>query len=189
MDVKRSLVKSVIYRIFSILTGFLIGFLLTGEFFSAVLVSIVSETIQFFNYFGYETAWSYFDEKRLRKLIGEEYRAKEIQLKLSLESINTIAREFSQIDTFTPRIHKSVSNFYNMILENKEMKELHDDFRKYKNSFDFAHKDRGFEVEKTEEEKKEEKKKEKEAKKEEEKRQKEIKKTEKKKEKDEKKKD
>ncbi|MHA1271657.1 MAG: DUF2061 domain-containing protein [Candidatus Helarchaeota archaeon] len=145
MDLKRSFLKSIIYRMISILTGFLIGYLLTGQALSAALVSIASEAIQFFNYFGYEVVWSYFDEKRIRKMIDEEYRAKEIKLKLSLESINTMAREFSQLDTFTPRIYKSVLNFYNMILENKELKELHGDFLKYKKIFQIKHEGRGFE--------------------------------------------
>ena len=103
---------------------------------------MLTEIVQFFWYFSYDTVWTYYDEKRLRRLIGEEYRKKEIKLKLSLESINDIAREFSQVDTFIPKVYNSVLSFYNKILLNKELKELHEDFLEYKNAFETIHKGR-----------------------------------------------
>lgn len=142
MNVKRNLLKSLIYRALTICLGFLTAYLVTGDIFSAFLVSIWTEVVQFFFYFSYENVWSYFDEKRLRKLIGEEFRQKEINLKLTYQSIRDIAQEFSQIDTFVPKLYNSVISFYNRILQNKELKELHQDFLEYKNAFEIIHKGR-----------------------------------------------
>ncbi|NVM02623.1 MAG: DUF2061 domain-containing protein [Candidatus Helarchaeota archaeon] len=142
MDVKRNLAKSLVYRAITIGFGLLTAYIVTGDIFTAFLVSILTEVVQFFWYFSFDTVWTYYDEKRLRKLIGEEFRQKEIKLKLSLESITDIAREFSQVDTFIPKVYNSVLSFYNKILLNKELKELHDDFLEYKNAFETIHKGR-----------------------------------------------
>ncbi len=142
MDIKRGLAKSLLYRAITIGLGLLTAYIATGDILTAFLVSILTEIVQFFWYFGYDTVWTYYDEKRLRKMIGEEYRQKEIKLKLSLESINDIAREFSKVDTFIPQVYNSVLSFYNRILQNKELKELHEDFLEYKNAFETIHKGR-----------------------------------------------
>ena len=138
----KNLLKSLIYRAITVSLGLLTAYIFTGDIFSAFLLSIATEIVQFFNYFAYETVWSYFDEKRLRKQIREEFRKKEINLKLTFGSIKDIASEFSRIDTFIPEIYNSVTSFYNKILENKELKELHGDFEKYKNYFEATHKGR-----------------------------------------------
>ncbi len=142
MDWKKSLVKSLLYRTITILLGLLTAYIFTGNFISAFFLSITTEIVQFFNYFIYETGWSYYDEKRMRRQITEEFRQKEINLKLSLQSIKDIAQEFSQIDTFIPKLYNSVISFYDKILQNKELKELHDDFLEYKNAFEIIHKGR-----------------------------------------------
>ena len=145
MDIKRSLAKSLIYRAITIGLGLLTAYIFTGNIFTAFLLSMATEVVQFINYFAYETVWSYYDEKRIRKLIKEEYRQKEIKLKLSLESIKDLAREFSQVDTFIPKLYNSVISFYNRILHNRELKELHEDFLEYKNAFEAIHKGRNLE--------------------------------------------
>ncbi|MHA1301972.1 MAG: DUF2061 domain-containing protein [Candidatus Helarchaeota archaeon] len=143
MDWKKSLVKSLIYRAITISLGLLTAYIFTGgDFLTAFLLSVSTEVVQFFNYFAYESVWSYYDEKRLRRMIGEEYKQREINLKLSLQSIGDIAKEFAQIDTFQPKIIKSIMNFYDTILKNKELKDLHEDFQEYKNAFEIIHKGR-----------------------------------------------
>ena len=143
MNWKKNLAKSLIYRAITISLGLLTAYIFTGgDFVTAFLLSISTEVVQFFNYFAYESVWSYYDEKRMRKLIGEEYRQREINLKLSLQSIGDMAKEFAQIDTFQPKIINSVMNFYDSILKNKELKDLHEDFQEYKNAFEIIHKGR-----------------------------------------------
>ena len=143
MDWKKNLVKSLVYRAITISLGLLTAYIFTGgDILAAFLLSITTEIVQFFNYFAYESVWSYYDEKRMRKLIGEEYRKKEINLKLSLQSIGDIAKEFAQIDTFQPKVINSIVNFYDTILKNKELKDLHPDFQEYKNAFEIIHKGR-----------------------------------------------
>jgi len=55
-----------------------------------------------------------------------------------------MAKEFSQIDTFIPEVYNSILSFFSKILENAQLKDLHEDFRRYKRSFEIIHKGRGF---------------------------------------------
>ncbi|MHA1377498.1 MAG: DUF2061 domain-containing protein [Candidatus Helarchaeota archaeon] len=143
MDWRKNLAKSLFYRAITISLGLLTAYIFTGgDFLTAFFLSISTEVIQFFNYFAYESVWSYYDERRLRKMISEEFKQREINLKLSLQSIGNIAKEFAQIDTFQPKIINSIMNFYETILNNKELKDLHKDFREYKNTFEIVHKGR-----------------------------------------------
>ncbi len=144
MDWKRNLLKSGVYRVITILLGLLTAYIVTGNVFTAFALSIVTESIQFMNYFAFEMVWSRFDEKRLREEIGREYREKEIRMKLTVGSILDIAREFSQIDTFVPEVYRSVSSFFKNVLSNKQMKEFHEEITKLADGFEIAHRGRGF---------------------------------------------
>ncbi len=144
MGILRSLFKSIIYRIITIGLGFIVAFLLNKDAETALLITLVTEGVQFVYYFGFETTWSHFDEKRLRKLISKEFRDREVDVKLTLGALTDIAKEFSQVDTFIPELYNSVKGFFNKMLENVQLKELHEEFEKYKRSFESLHKGRGF---------------------------------------------
>jgi hypothetical protein len=59
-----------------------------------------------------------------------------------MEAIRSIAKEFSRIDTFNPTIYNSVISFYDRILQNEDLDELHEDFNKYKKAFEIMHRER-----------------------------------------------
>ena len=144
MGVKRNLAKSLIYRVITIMLGFLTSFIITGDISFAINIALITESVQFVYYFGFETVWSYYDEKRLRELIRKEFRDREIDVKLTMGALIDMAKEFSQIDTFIPEVYSSISSFFNKMLENKQLKNLHDEISKYKSSFETTHKGRGF---------------------------------------------
>ncbi|NVM30965.1 MAG: DUF2061 domain-containing protein [Candidatus Helarchaeota archaeon] len=152
MNLKRNLAKSVIYRIISVFVGFFVTYLVTGDITTAFFVGWISEVVQFFYYFSFESVWSHYDEKRLRKLISKEFREREINVNLTLGALSDMAKEFSQVDTFLPELYNSISNFFKKMLENQQVQELHEDFEKYKRSFESIHKGRGFDPPSTEKE-------------------------------------
>ena len=144
MELLRSLVKSIIYRIITIGLGFLVTYLITGSIADALSIGLTTESLQFGYYLGFESVWSHYDEKRLRKLISKEFRDREVDVKLTLGALTDMAKEFSQVDTFIPEVYKSIKGFFDRMLENVQLKELHEDFEKYKRSFESLHKGRGF---------------------------------------------
>ncbi len=144
MNWKGKLIKSVIYRVITVLLGLLTAYVVTGSVFTAFALSLTTESLQFLNYFAFEMAWSHFDEKRLREEIGREIREKEVNMKLTVGSILDIAKEFSQIDTFVPGVYRSVSSFFKHVLKNKQMKEFHEEITRLADGFEIAHRGRGF---------------------------------------------
>lgn len=138
----RSLVKSLVYRAITLVLGFTTAYVFTQDPGSATLISLLTEAVQAVNYFIYESTWSYFAERRLRKKIRNELKEKIVNLKLNMEAIKSIAKEFSRIDTFNPIIYNSVISFYDRILQNKDLDELHEDFNKYKKAFRIMHRER-----------------------------------------------
>jgi uncharacterized membrane protein len=144
MALLRSLIKSIIYRIITIFLGFLVTYLVTGNVSAALSIGLATEAVQFVYYFGFESVWSYYDEKRLRAQISAEFRDQIIDVKLTLGALVDMAKEFSQVDTFIPEVYNSIRSFFNKMLENKQLSELHEEFEKYRRSFETTHRDRGF---------------------------------------------
>ena len=68
-NIKESLIKSTIYRIITILLGMLVALIITGNIVLALSLGIATETIQFIYYFIYETVWTNYHDKRLRRKI------------------------------------------------------------------------------------------------------------------------
>ena len=144
MGIKRNLGKSIIYRIITIGIGLLTGYLITGNITFALNLTIITESVQFAYYFVFETIWNFYDEKRIRKLIRKEFRDKIIDVKLTMGTLIDVSKEFSQIDTFIPKLYSSILSFFDRMLENKQLKDTHDEITKYKEVFVSTNKNRGF---------------------------------------------
>ncbi|MEJ2248477.1 MAG: DUF2061 domain-containing protein [Candidatus Lokiarchaeota archaeon] len=143
MEWKESLLKSIIYRIITLLLGGLISFFITGSAGQALLLTIVIESVQFVNYFVYETIWTNLRAWRLKQKIKEE-AMREIALTLDFESLKEISYELSRIDTFVNDIYISIINFYNRVLANESLKDIHDEVREHKKHFETIHSGRNF---------------------------------------------
>ena len=144
MGLKRNLGKSIIYRIITIGIGLLTGYIITGNLAFAFNLTIITESVQFAYYFIFETIWNYYDVKRIRRLIRKEFRDKIIDVKLTTGTLIDISKEFSQIDTFIPKLHSSILSFFDRMLENKQLKNTHEEIAKYKSIFLATNKNRGF---------------------------------------------
>ena len=105
---KESLVKSIIYRTITLGLGTLTTFILTGSLILATGIAILTEAVQSVNYFAYELAWSNITRRRLEKKIIEKIKRKEIDLKLDYSSIQELAYQISQIDTFVPTLYMTI---------------------------------------------------------------------------------
>ena len=134
MGLKNNIIKSLIYRVLTITLAFCTTFIITQDIVSAISVVGLTEFIQFINYFVFESAWNHYYERKLRKKLKDELE-REINLKIGLDSIKEISYEFSQVDTFIPKVYNSVLNFFNKMLNNKDLKELYNDILEYKNCF------------------------------------------------------
>ncbi|MFX0004414.1 MAG: DUF2061 domain-containing protein [Candidatus Hodarchaeota archaeon] len=136
---KQSLVKSLIYRSITLVLGTLTVFLITGSIVIATGTAILTETIQGVNYFIYELIWSNISRRKFEKKIIEKIKRREISLKLDFSSIKELAYQMSQIDTFIPKLYIQTKGIFNSMLENEELKEIHEDIKKYKESFEAVH--------------------------------------------------
>ncbi|MFX0040395.1 MAG: DUF2061 domain-containing protein [Promethearchaeota archaeon] len=136
---KQSLVKSLIYRSLTIVLGTLTAFLITGSVAIATTTALLTETVQSVNYFIYELTWSNISRRKLEKKIIERIKRKEINLKLDFSSIKELAYQISQIDTFIPKLYIQTKAIFNSMLENEELEEIHEDIKKYKESFEAVH--------------------------------------------------
>ena len=58
---------------------------------------------------------------------------------IDYSSIMEIAYHMSQVDTFIPKLYLSVRNFFNKLLENEQLAEIHDEIKKYKSYFETTH--------------------------------------------------
>ena len=136
---KESLVKSIIYRTITLGLGTLTTFILTGSLILATGIAILTEAVQSVNYFAYELAWSNITRRRLEKKIIEKIKRKEIDLKLDYSSIQELAYQISQIDTFVPTLYMTIRKIFDTMLKNKELEEIHEEIEKYKNHFIYVH--------------------------------------------------
>ena len=140
-NLKESLLKSIIYRIITIFLGILVVFIFTRSLVAALSLGIITETVQFIYYFIYESVWTNFHDKRLRRKILD---LKEVDLKFDFELIKEISFEFSQTNTFLKEIYDSILRFFDRILQNKYLGEIYDAILRDKTYFELKHKNRSF---------------------------------------------
>ena len=136
---KQSLIKSIIYRALTLMLGTLTAFLITGSIEIATGTALLTEAVQGVNYFFYELVWSNISRRKLKEKIIEDIRKRQIDLKIDYSSIMEIAYHMSQVDTFVPKLYLSVKNFFNKLLENEQLEEIHYEIEKYKSYFETTH--------------------------------------------------
>ena len=136
---KESVVKSVIYRAITLVLGTLTVYIMTGNIALATGAALLTEAIQAVNYFIYELIWSNIARKKLEKEILERLKRREINLKINFEPIKEISYELSQIDTFVPKLYLSVLHFFESMLKNEELQEIHGELQNYKENFERVH--------------------------------------------------
>ena len=136
---KESVVKSVIYRAITLVLGTLTVYIMTGSIALATGVALLTEAVQAVNYFIYELIWSNIARKKLEKEILERLKRREINLKINFEPIKEISYELSQINTFVPKLYLSVLHFFESMLKNEELQEIHEEIQKYKENFERVH--------------------------------------------------
>ncbi|MFW9820980.1 MAG: DUF2061 domain-containing protein [Candidatus Thorarchaeota archaeon] len=136
---KESLIKSLIYRSLTLVLGTLTAFLITGSIAIATGTALLTEAVQAVNYFVYELTWSNISRRKFEKKILDQIKKREIELKLDFSSIKELAYQLSQIDTFVPKLYIQTKGIFNSMLENEELEEIHEDIKKYKESFEAIH--------------------------------------------------
>ena len=140
LEWKESLVKSLIYRVLTVILGFLTAFFVTGSIIIALGVALLTELVQFVFYFVYEIIWT---NLITRKRIIEELK-QTIDIQLNTNVILELAYQMSQIDTFIGEIYLSTRNFLKSILKNEALKEIHEEISKYYKHFLYTHENREF---------------------------------------------
>lgn len=138
---KESFLKSVIYRIITIALGMLVVLIATGDLVAAFSLGIATEAVQFVNYFVYEAIWTYYHDKRLKTQI---LMTKQVNLKLDFKLLKEISFDFSQTNTFIKEAYESTISFFDKLLKNKNLSEIHEDIQRDKNFFVLQHKNRSF---------------------------------------------
>ncbi|MFX0006202.1 MAG: DUF2061 domain-containing protein [Promethearchaeota archaeon] len=136
---KESLIKSLIYRSLTLVLGTLTAYIFTGSIAVATGFALLTETVQAVNYFIYELTWSNISRRKFEKKILDQIKKREIELKLDFSSIKELAYQLSQIDTFVPKLYLQTKGIFNSMLENKELEDIHEDIKKYKESFEAVH--------------------------------------------------
>lgn len=132
---KESVVKTLIYRAITLVLGTLTVYFLTGSIALATGAALLTETVQAVNYFIYELIWSNIARKKLEQEILERIKRREINLKINFEPIREISYELSQIDTFVPKLYLSVLHFFDSMLKNEELQEIHEELQIHKSNF------------------------------------------------------
>ena len=135
MNWKITLIKSLIYRVITITLGLLTAYIVTGDFETALGLSLITESIQSINYFGFESLWGYFYEKRIRADISKEFKKREIDLKVTIENIIDITKGFSEMDTFNPKLYNSLINFFDSSINNQNLKGFESELTDAKKNF------------------------------------------------------
>ena len=140
--IKESFFKSVIYRIITIFLGMLVLLIITGgDLIAAFLAGLATETVQFINYFVYETIWTNYHDKRLRIKIE---KTREVDIKLDFDFLKEMSFEFSQTDTYDKEAYESVLSFFDKLLQNESLVEIQEDVQRDKNYFELKHQARSF---------------------------------------------
>jgi uncharacterized membrane protein len=140
LEWRESLLKSIIYRIITVILGFTTAYIITGNLAIAIGVALLTEVVQFANYFIFEIFWTNLITK---KRIIEEYK-RTIDLTLNYDAILELAYQMSQTDTFIGEVYLSTLEFLKSILKNESLKEIHDEVRKYLEHFEYTHRNRDF---------------------------------------------
>ena len=136
---KESLVKSIIYRLITLILGTLTAYIITGSLAIATGTAILTESVQAINYFVFEIIWSNIARKRLEEEIIQRIKRREIDLRLDFSSIKEFAYQLSQIDTFIPKLYLSIQNIFNSMMKNEELEEIHEEIENYKVYFEKIH--------------------------------------------------
>ncbi|MFW9823022.1 MAG: DUF2061 domain-containing protein [Candidatus Thorarchaeota archaeon] len=139
---KESVIKSLIYRSVTLLLGTITAYIITGSIRIATGTAILTEAVQSVNYFIYELVWSNISRKKMEKMLIEKLKIKQVDLKIDFSSILDIAYELSQVDTFVPKVYLSTLTFFNRLLENDQLKEIHDEIEVHKERFKSVHSNR-----------------------------------------------
>jgi len=139
--IKESFFKSVIYRIITIFLGMLVIFIVTGNVLAAFSIGFATETVQFIYYFFYEALWTHYHDKRLRIKIE---RTRKVDIKLDFDLLKEISFEFSQTDTYVKEPYESILSFFENLLQNENLAEIHNDIQRDRTYFELKHKNRGF---------------------------------------------
>ncbi|MCJ7648081.1 MAG: DUF2061 domain-containing protein [Candidatus Lokiarchaeota archaeon] len=140
-NLKESLLKSIIYRIITITLGILVVYIITGSLVAALSLGLITESVQFINYFVYESVWTNFHDKRLKRRIEE---MREVDVKFDFDLIKDLSYEFSQTNTFVKEHYNSILKLLDNLLKNNYLDEIHDVILRDKTYFEIKHKDRTF---------------------------------------------
>jgi len=140
-NLKESLVKSIIYRIITITLGILVVYIITNSLVAALSLGLITESVQFINYFVYESVWTNFHDKRLKRRIEER---REVDVKFDFDLIKDLSYEFSQTSTFVKEHYESILKLLDNLLKNNFLDEIHDVILQDKTYFEIKHKDRTF---------------------------------------------
>ena len=119
----------------------LVIFTITGDMIAAFSIGMVTETVQFINYFFYEAIWTNYHDKRLRIKIE---RTREVDIKLDFDLLKDISFEFSQTTTYVKEAYESILSFFEKLLQNENLAEIYEDVQRDKIYFELKHKDRSF---------------------------------------------
>jgi uncharacterized membrane protein len=141
---KRSLYKTIIYRIITLILGTITAYIIFQDIGAATGAALLTEAVQSVNYYIYELVWNHYEVKRLKKQIKAELLAREVDVRIDLNSIREISYELSQIDTFVQELYVTVMNFYNRMLKNEELMPLHEEILAHKRHFQTVHAGRNF---------------------------------------------
>lgn len=144
VDWKRSLVKTIIYRIITLILGTITAYIIFQDIGAATGAALLTEAVQSVNYYFFELIWSHYEVRRLRKEIKEELLRREVDVRIDLNSIKEISYELSQIDTFVKDLYVTIMNFYNRMLKNEELMPLHEKILAHKRHFETVHAGRNF---------------------------------------------
>ena len=140
-NLKESLLKSIIYRIITITLGILVVYIITGSLVAALSLGLITESVQFINYFVYESVWTNFHDKRLKRRIEE---MREVDVTFDFDLIKDLSYEFSQTNTFVKEHYNSILKLLDNLLKNNYLDEIHDVILRDKTYFEIKHKDRTF---------------------------------------------
>ncbi len=144
MDWKNTIIKSIVYRIITITLGLITAYIVTGDFREALGLSLATEFVQSLNYFGFESIWTYFHEKRLRSSVEQEFRKKLVDFKLTIGMVVDISKQFADLDTFNPQIYQSFTKFFDTALANPELEEFREEILESKSNFEAMNKGKDF---------------------------------------------
>ncbi len=138
---KESFFKSVIYRIITIFLGMFVIFIVTGNVLAAFSIGFATETVQFIYYFFYEAVWTHYHDKRLRVKIET---TRKVDVKLDFDLLKEISFEFSQTDTYVKEPYESIMSFFENLIQNENLAEIHKEIQRDRIYFELKHKNRGF---------------------------------------------